>query len=552
MEASSLKEEVERSLNGKLTVFHRIVFRSLHPFLPCKEAQDVKLCFQWLTFDERTTFASIDRRMPLSIEYLRDEMSFRHQPEYSEVLKYAQNYVSGWFKDHDLFWDFIPKHGPGATAELSRKEANALNKCRFFSIDDGIERFVREYLPFLSIEDLFFDPKKETDSSWRTCRVRFVPKTALTNRVISAEPVTLQWLQQGIFRSLLRHFDRHPEMHIHLGDQLTSRWGALLGSRSGVYDTIDLSKASDYVTCSLVRYLFHSTRLLEPLMATRSKYAEIDNGRFLITIELEKFAPMGSACCFPIECVVFSALVAEAITRVTGRRPRIGDYWVYGDDIVVRHEYAEEVIRVLTEVGFLVNRGKSFLGQASGKFREACGMFACNGLDITPLRIGRGMVTPSRLSNGNKSAGVVSSWVSLYNQTYEYGYLNLRHYLTNRLRQMSWYPFLPRSDRDLDLRAEPFVLTDYGTDTNFRCRHRRSKDLQCTQVRCLVGGTTHKTRKFSEDEERALYFLDLWTRELKTGEQNGIHGGAFDSSAIRHSATSADPPRLRWQWINLS
>jgi hypothetical protein len=179
-------------------------------------------------------------------------------------------------------------------------------------------------------------------------------------------------------------------------------------------------------------------------------------------------------------------------------------------------------------------------------------MFACNGLDVTPLRIGRGMVTPSRLSNGGKSAGVVSSWVSLYNQAYEYGYLNLRHYLTNRLRQMSWYPFLPRSDRDLDLRAEPFVLTDYGTDTNYRCRYRRSKDLQCTQVRCLVSGTTHKTRKFSEDEEKALYFLDLWTRELKTGEQDGIHGGAFDSSAIRHSATSADPPRLRWQWINLS
>jgi hypothetical protein len=105
-------------------------------------------------------------------------------------------------------------------------------------------------------------------------------------------------------------------------------------------------------------------------------------------LRTKKFAPMGSALCFPVECIIFAAIVEYAIDRA-GDPPKRSLYCVYGDDIVVETEYAEGVISALEEFGFTVNRDKSFYTITHLNFRESCGGEFLFGDDVAPVRIPR-------------------------------------------------------------------------------------------------------------------------------------------------------------------
>jgi hypothetical protein len=540
---SSFKDELE---DPCMTREERAVVHTLLPFFPLVSVSDFSRLFQWVVFDERVNLQSLDYSNELLIEYVKDECTLRKR-KYDHLGYDVQNIVTEWFSDFDLFRDFIPKHGPGACRELSRREATPYAKCENFIVDEEISYLVSEYLPFHTVEQILFCPKKCEGGRWRISRVRFVPKTALTNRVISAEPATLQWLQQGVFRSLSRHFDRHPEMHITLKDQSQSRYMALLGSRDGVYATIDLSKASDFVTVSLVDLLFRKTRLYDALMSTRSRFTEIESTSLTAFVELAKFAPMGSACCFPIECIVFAAICECAIRRVTGRRSYLYEYRVYGDDIVILSKYAEAVISLLEQYGFIVNKTKSFIGQGPSPFREACGLFACGGTNVTPLRIGRGFQSMTGTVT-TSSAGRWSSLISLINESYDYGFRQLRSFANAVARDSEAYYGFYRSDPDLEYHVEPSIVTDYGTDTNYRIRSRRSDTLHCPQYRVMQARTEARAQK--DPNEELLYFLDFWSREGRgSGDEDVL---VRDQGAIRQTAFGTKPPKLRWKWVSLS
>jgi len=106
-------------------------------------------------------------------------------------------------------------------------------------------------------------------------------------------------------------------------------------------------------------------------------------------IRLHKFAPMGSALCFPVECLVFAAIVEASIKEVGGR-PHESQYRVYGDDIIVESEYAETVVSRLIQNGFIPNKDKSYTYTKSSLiYRESCGGEYLNGDDVTPIRLSR-------------------------------------------------------------------------------------------------------------------------------------------------------------------
>jgi hypothetical protein len=138
---------------------------------------------------------------------------------------------------------------------------------------------------------------------------------------------------------------------------------------------------------------------VECLEATRSPETELPCGRIL---RLHKFAPMGSAVCFPIEALSFWALAVSCLmAKYPGRSMReiAKTVWVYGDDIITYRKDYPEIMQLMEKVGLLFNRSKCC---THGFFRESCGMDAYKGVQVTPVRITkrwcRRLVVPSLVS----------------------------------------------------------------------------------------------------------------------------------------------------------
>jgi len=120
--------------------------------------------------------------------------------------------------------------------------------------------------------------------------------------------------------------------------------------------TIDLSNASDSVSISLVKFLFPKW-FYEKLEQTRSAMVLGPDGHYHVT---KKISSMGNGFTFELMTLILTVLCKELDTEAT----------VFGDDITIHPLQAENLISLLTEVGFVVNEEKSFV---TGPFRESCG-----------------------------------------------------------------------------------------------------------------------------------------------------------------------------------
>jgi hypothetical protein len=124
-----------------------------------------------------------------------------------------------------------------------------------------------------------------------------VPKDSRGPRLISAEPIENQWIQQGQMSNLVRHLETNEftKGRINFRDQTVNRDLALQASSDGKLVTLDMKEASDRVSRDLVQYLFHD-HLFEYLDASRSPCTLLPDGT---SETLNMFAPMGSAISFP-------------------------------------------------------------------------------------------------------------------------------------------------------------------------------------------------------------------------------------------------------------
>jgi hypothetical protein len=326
--------------------------------------------------------------------------------------------------------NIVPRHGPGAVATKQKLE----EKYRFVNVSDRIT----SVYPL----DAFFCASLghvcDTYKAYKCitghdlpARVLLVPKDSRGPRLISCEPVDFQWVQQGLGRAIVEHVEGHriSKYSVHFTDQMPNRIGALLGSQDGRYATLDLKEASDRVSLALVRLLFPSG-LLPYLEASRSLCTELPDGRIL---HLDKFAPMGSALCFPILALtIWSILQAGAPDGFT--RERI---LVYGDDVIVPTAYAAKAIEHLESFGLLVNRDKSC---TSGLFRESCGLDAFKGVPVTPVRF-------RTVWSSTPGPDVYTSWIAYANSCYDRQYYGTYETIVSRLKSI--YGPIPSEDMHL-------------------------------------------------------------------------------------------------------
>lgn len=274
-------------------------------------------------------------------------------------------------------WRMRPKHGPGAVADPDGIK---------YELRHWPEKLARVFPPDWFASTDFVDRTVSTREV--PCKVLAVPKTQKGPRIIAAEPTAHQWCQGGIQRWLTERIRAtFLGRCIDLNDQTPSQRGALLASIDGGLATVDLSAASDRLSCRLVEYVFQAnTELLDALHATRSRTAKLPDGQVIL---LRKFAMMGSACTFPVQSIVFALIAMFSIMEArddydmsdSGLEVLASFVRVFGDDIIIPTDAYGALSDILDDVGLKVNPHKSF---ATGLFRESCGMDAYGGTDVTP------------------------------------------------------------------------------------------------------------------------------------------------------------------------
>lgn len=336
----------------------------------------------WLSFPSRLNLSGLTA---LESKALDDYLAQEEIIQVDGFTTEESQLIASWYPrtlELEAFFaeHFQPRHGPGSTADAG---IDMQDKYLKLGTDTKID-YLRGRIGCKA------DYPRAAVPFERTAKLQFVPKSMLTYRSISMEPATLMWYQQGILNAFLadlRVRRGHPlRNRFHPEDQESNRTAAWLGSIDGSIATIDLSSASDSVSWSLVKRWFHDSVLYPWMLCTRSNRVMLPNGE---VIPVKKYAPMGSALCFPTECIVFAAIVECAIKEAKGD-PKKSIYRVYGDDIVVESQYADAVMSRLSRNGFRVNYSKSFTSpQPDWLFRESCGGEYLDGVDVTPSRLSR-------------------------------------------------------------------------------------------------------------------------------------------------------------------
>lgn len=230
-----------------------------------------------------------------------------------------------------------------------------------------------------------------------------VPKTQKGPRLIASEPISHQWMQQALWTFLQESIKTtFLSKMIDFRDQSHSGKAVLAASARGSGCSIDLSNASDRLSCWLVERFFRSNySLLSAFHAVRTRWlvntVDKKHPKFH---KLRKFATSGSALTFPVQSIVYSGLALAGVLYVNGVRPasnrrdwaqlrKLCTRWsksvrVFGDDIIVPEDSASTVIKLLTELGLEVSTTKTFVG---GNFYESCGTDAYVGVDVTPTYV---------------------------------------------------------------------------------------------------------------------------------------------------------------------
>ncbi len=341
--------------------------------------------------------------------------------------------------DENVYYGrIIPRHGPGATAEKlkgNRKFSQLEWTARLEAIFPAREMLISSDVSFF--EELnrvhILEPGAE-----RPVRVITVPKTQDKPRIIAIEPTCMQYVQQGLLERFVEAIEGNHISRNLIGflDQSQNQALAHDGSLSGELATLDLSEASDRVSCLLVQTMLRNHgNLREAVFACRTNRADV---RGYGIIPLAKFASMGSALCFPMESMVFMTCIFMGISRelnvpVTKKLiyEWIGQVRTYGDDIIVPVRFVRSVVEVLSLLGFKVNSSKSFW---TGKFRESCGKWFYDGEEVTPIRLREFL--PAQRTDVTE----IVSAVSLRNQFYKAGYWKTVKFLDDLLERLIPFP----------------------------------------------------------------------------------------------------------------
>jgi len=437
------------------------------------------------------------------------ELEMGSDPYTTHLSEYVVSLTRIIFKDFNPK-SIIPRHGPGAVATGERLE----EKWTFRRLYSSIHRVYPYYEYFVvGSKDLldrvrWYKALERHESG--TAKVVLVPKDSRGPRLISCEPLEFQWIQQGLGRKLMNYLEEHSltKGNINFIDQQVNRRLAQEGSVSQAWATIDLKEASDRVSLHLVRQAFQKVPdLLRALEACRTTETLLPSGEVL---PLKKFAPMGSALCFPIEAYLFWAILVSAMQiktklplKVVGERIK-----VYGDDIIVPNDWAPQCMLALERFALKVNRDKSCI---TGSFRESCGMDAFKGVDVTPSRL-------RKLWSSKPTDGIAfASYVSLANQMVSKGYRGTAALMWRELEQV--YGRIPygtaRSSFPCYVVDDPETAEAMNAEVGFRVRFCDRYQRFEFKVKRIIS-------------RKGTSLLDGWTRLLR----DVVVGGGDEPSTV--------------------
>lgn len=223
------------------------------------------------------------------------------------------------------------------------------------------------------------------------CRLHAVPKDFDKDRLITIENTWGSFEQQRVRRLILESIHHGPlrgsvmDLRYTDGQEMQRRLALEASRTDGSHRaTVDLSDASDGISWEAVQATF-PTWVVDELAIVRST-AYVDpteeDGRYPAKPhQLHMFGGMGNACTFVVETLFFSAYVV-AYARTHG----LDDYVsTFGDDIICSSDVAAKMLEEGVPPFFKINALKSFWG--SDCMREACGIFAYQGLDVTVPKI---------------------------------------------------------------------------------------------------------------------------------------------------------------------
>lgn len=539
---------------------------------------DVKLLeflYTFLNFGKKLDYVDEDFnetafRSWLDIEKRLDDLEL--PIEHTDALHQILETVLPPFSWRDL----RPRFGPGSVQERGvRGRIDKLCNLRF---DYLIDRFLlhghigmygygdesgvsaAKIIPDLSS----WTPARGVSS--RCARLKFVPKNLKVSRSICMEPNTMMFFQQAVAERFIELIgDSFLSIFIDIKDQQRNQQLALAGSYTSEIDTIDLAAASDSISFELVKKVFPPSWLI-PMIATRSHSAILPNGEFL---HLKKFAPMGSALCFPTQCIIFASVCIYAaclytyevenvhidfldwlnpsvIRRVIGSFSITPGYYrgcfqplaVYGDDICVDRRLTDIIKSILSDLGLVVNTAKSFCGSQS--FRESCGKFYLDGNDITPLYF--------RIKDVKSKLGAshVVSQVHLINESRRKCYKSLYRFLHNSI--MTWGCRKSFQEKGSTKNSIPYVSDplQFGifvntVPKNSHLRSRYNEGYQRDEVRAWTISYDHK-----EQPGNLLYLVDSYEHMRWWASRGEHYTPEVSTSVARYDTGGAG---LRWRWI---
>jgi len=379
----------------------------------------------------------------------------------------------------------IPKHGPGAVSTGEKPWEKSTFKRIYPELDRTYPYTDHMFFNYSHLCDEL-GPRGlaglEIASEPPTAKVVLVPKDSRGPRLISMEPLEIQWIQQGLKTLLVDTIEEHPltSRHVNFADQEVNRQLALSSSRDGLKVTLDMKDASDRVSQQLVHTLF-PLNWVECMESCRSTRTLCPNGD---TVQLNKFAPMGSALCFPVEALCFWALSCAALMvyKSYDIRQAAERIWVYGDDIVLHTEDYRVCMQLLESVGLMFNQSKCCTG---AHFRESCGLDAYNGVVVTPLRFKRRWVPSLPVQTW-------ASWVDYVNRFRELGYYETADLLEKDIQKTRRTPYT--NDVPVGIMFRSLHHTD-ARKLNLLAgiRYRFNRRYQCMEVQTTYARSVSRT-----------------------------------------------------------
>jgi hypothetical protein len=417
--------------------------------------------------------------------------------------------------------DELPKHGPGAVAEGGKHT----NKYAFYHWPRKLDaEFPFDWYghPTLGVSDLS-EGEIGITANEPPSRLIAVPKTQKGPRLIAAEPICHQWVQQLIRNQLEGRIQRTPLRNsVSFRDQTLSGVAALRGSVDGSLATIDLSSASDRLSCWLVeRVMRVNPPLLRRLHASRTRWLTYKNDRGQSEyIRLNKFAPMGSAVTFPVQSIIYAIIAIGSLLIQDELKPTKRNIdeasrqvRVFGDDIIVPRRAYKYVTRYIEALGLRVNVDKTF---GNGNFRESCGVDAWKGDDVTPPYL-----LATEVCSDISGLG---SAVAVRNNFYRKGFWRVAYWLDSSMAR--WKRFLP------DTHALSYTAgrASFLGANDSLCRIRWNDSLHREEVQVLL-----PHRKSLSGSMAGVYRLFQWFIEDPLPEINWSSGWTKDETVKTRS-----------------